>query len=1533
MDFRLIQAFEETGRTTTVAGRTFPATCVVEDPDGIRLLLVPERTFRTAVWADAHALGAAALVVGTESFAWCLTETFLAERRETRAAWLFEAPEAVLVPCGGQVPSYRDMATTEVETPRPTGFVHLHAHSEFSPLDGLTTVQEMVDAAVADGQQALAVTDHGVCASHPHLQTACQKAGIKPIFGLEAYFVNDRHRRGNPEIKGDAREVMNDYYHLTLWAMDDEGLRNLWAMSTEANREGFYVHPRMDWDTLERLNKGVMCSTGCLRGPVARPLLRGERDVAVSNLSRLYQIFGDRLYVELHTNQMEEQKIVNDGLIVMARTINAPLIAVCDSHYALQSDRHTHQVWIASQTNKDVQDEGELFASEEADYHMMSAAEVRKALSYLPDSVVEQAMNNTAVVASRCSAEIKGKTENPVYSKVGGVQRDVGRVVDMCIGNWERKCKGKDAPEVEYEERFEREMKLFISKEFCGYMLMVADYCRAAKEMGILVGPGRGSGGGSLVAYLMDITEIDPIEGDLLFERFLNEGRTEPPDFDVDFPTSRADDLLAYIVQKYGAANVVRVGSHIRLKNKGVVRALFSALRKSMDEAGTPLHWPDLTLISAIITSAEADKAGKGMEWEDLWEEHGVLLDPFREKYPELFALADRMVGRLKTYGKHAAGFIISPDEPLVGRLPLRLADDQLVAEFDMDALASLGLIKFDLLNLRNLDTIQMAVDLIKERYGITVNPYDWKEEYKDPQVWDEVSAGHTLGIFQIETRAGTKETRRMGPQSVRDLADVITLVRPGPKRSGLTESYFRRKAGAEPITVPDPKLEPILAKTYGTILYQEDVMAVCMVVAGYTAIEADVVRKILGKKQTEKVAAEGRRFVANAVERGMDRGAAETLWAQLAEFAKYGFNRAHAWGYAVLGYWCVAGPTRLYDWDRKRYVTIAKAYREGIQNIACYDEATGQTVAGRVQSVVRTGKKMGYVLRTQSNKRLECSEIHLILTDTGWRRVRDIRPGDKVASERRVSVMSAERRQSIAAGMAAYWAGISEDEAVRRVRALNDGQDFIFRSEKAKARWGCMDQVERQERIAALVESSVGGNWSSRRRGTSIECGHKYASRNEREVCRWLHQRGLEHEVQVFVNGRPADFRCQGVFIEFDGIGRDEEYFEKKFGDEPYVVIRDRGELDRDLGFLLEEELLRAGGVVTFEPVVSITPTREVVMYDVIMEGDPHNFLADGVVVHNTAWLKFHFNVQFLTAALSTVDKDRIPEFINEARRMGYKVLPPDINESGIGFKAGQMNVRYGIDSIKGVGPVAVSNVIAGQPYADFEDFLARRGKVDMGTVKLMASVGCFDSMEPNRRALERRLEWDTGEESKTCTFKDTSVVGPNGLPCTFDWTSEPLPVGKSGKTLKAKPIPKKCTRACRNYNAPSLVAVVQPYTDEQIREREKELLGVYLSSTPFDFIPEDVLDETATATEVESGEDGEYTVVAILLKARPYMPKSNKEMAFLTLNVRDGDLDVSVFSDAWTKYQRDLRPGALYLMNLWKNPRGINMSSLMPL
>ncbi len=1268
MPFLPIEDLSTDDSTTMLDGRTFPVPSVIADSDGVRALLLDvddavESRVPVHLWAKAHAAGVAYLVASFDQYgsAAMITEDFISRRWDDPRHGMFRVqPGDWTIRETDGLPSYRDLVLAtapepDEDAPKPKGtFVHVHTHSEYSALDGLSTIPEMLKAAEADGQTALAVTDHFNCAAHPELGTRAAKAGIQPIFGMEANLVEDRHRRGRSwwviesdgisyevEEEGmsdaqrktatrmsDAQDVLNDYQHITLWAMDQTGLKNIWAMSTEGYREGFYGRPRIDYDTLMRHSEGVLASTGCLRGPLARPLTQGNSEQAMLNVARLAEIFPDRLYVEIHTNHLEEQIKVNHKSVEVARQFGLPMLAAVDAHYAAPEDKQTHRAFI-TMGDKDLSDDSTLFAGGH-DYHMKTEAEVREALAYLGDDVVAESIANTVALADRCSATLGADPAPPVFSKAtkdhpDPVQWDIERLIDLCLSNW-HKVQGKSYSEADAEARFEMEMSLIIPKGFCGYFLTVADYVNWAKAQGCLVGPGRGSGGGSLVAYLSGITDLDPIEMDLDFSRFMTEGRTELPDFDVDFPSSWRGRLKAYITQRWGEDYVISIGTVTRLKPKG---ALNDAIRL-LKGIGHEMPYEVVNLFKAAVTEADKAAAGTEVKWEDLRIQYEDIIDPMFETYPEIMHMMDRLVGRVRSYGKHPAGVVVSTDAPLTD-FPMRTDEDgNLISQFDMNALAALGLVKFDLLTLRTLDTVQMCVDLIEARFGRRINVYEWREEFKDPQVWDEVAIGNTLGIFQIETAGGTRMTRRFKPTSIDALAADITIVRPGPMRSGLTETFLKRHDGLEQVSFPDARLEALLGPTYGAPIYQEQVMGICMTIAGYTSDEADKVRKMLGKKEVEKVVEAGKKFVEAAVVNGMARPVAESLWAQLAEFAKYGFGKAHAYGYAVLGFW--------------------------------------------------------------------------------------------------------------------------------------------------------------------------------------------------------------------------------------------------------------------------------------------------------------------------TAWFKFHFPVQFITAALSTVDNDRLPEFITEARRMGYSVSPPDINTSKANFTPFDLTIQYGLGNVSGVGAKTAEYIVAKGPYASYEDFRDRimvsGSGVDAGHLKALVAVGAFDSLVPNRRALEMELERAATGEDKKCVFKDVAALGPGGLPCTFDWANEVDPPMESKgrgqtKVFFPKAPPKRCTVACRNYTQPEAMDVdlVQPYTKDDILAREREVLGTWLSGSPFDRLPAEALETLHTAEDVNNGPaDAEYTVAALVNGLRLKKDRNNNNYAFVSLDARNGTLDAVCFSSVFAGAATHLRKDALVLAVLWKTDRGVQISALAP-
>jgi DNA polymerase-3 subunit alpha len=1198
------------------SGQKLPAPALVEGPDGFIYLLVASDSVSVRLWASAKMAGITGLIK-PKGYDWknpqYVTTAYFEEQAQLNPqdglyelpgfVWYDDMPEGYF---GAENASQgREEAVSDEQPVGESLFVHLHNHSEHSALDGLATIQEIVDRAVELGQKSVAVTDHGNVAAHPDLQDVCEEAGIKPIFGMEAYLVDDRFSRED-----------RDYYHITLWAMDDQGLANLWAMSTEGYRDGYHAgHPRLDFDTLERFNSGVLASSGCLRGPLSKPYNSGNPAQALHNLSRLKEIFGDRFYVEIHTNQLDDQLKVNPWLVEQARAFDIPLIAAVDSHYALKSERDDHQVWLSMQTGKDVETESSLFGGGQ-EYHMFDDEEVMMSLLYLGEDVVVECMENTLTFADRCTAKIKPKEGMPIYSVGENAEElDADRLLDLCLSNWEERTAGKNYTQEEAVARFEHEFPMLARKKFPGYFLMNNDLVSYAKDNGVLVGPGRGSGAGSFVAYLARITEVDPIENDLLFARFMTEGRTALPDFDIDYPSSRKQFMIEYAQSRWGKNHVVAVGTHTRLQNKGAFKKTAAAIRSRLPEE----HYADLNAISAIINHAEASTAGLGLSWDELFASVGDELEPFKQKYPELFELAGKFRGRLSTYSRHAAGLVIDPNSNLEEHLPMFLAPDgkTLVTQFDKDVLEKLNYVKFDFLNLRNLDTIQDTIDLIKEQTGEVIDVNKWREEYNDQNVYQMLTEGWTLGVFQLETKLGTRTIKQVKPQSIADISDSITVARPGPMRSGLDKMFFRRRNGEEEVSFPEPRLATVLAKTYGAMLYQEDIMATCMILAKYDDNEADKVRRILGKKKKELVEAEGKKFIEKAVANGTDPKVAESIWADMAEFALYSFNRAHAFSYGVLSYW--------------------------------------------------------------------------------------------------------------------------------------------------------------------------------------------------------------------------------------------------------------------------------------------------------------------------TAWFKYHYPGQYMTSLLTGEEADALPDVIQETRRLGYQVLPPDINQSKAGFYPTGKAIRYGFESINGVGSAATEIIVPAQPFTSFEDFLERGThpqKCNMGVVKKLVHVGAFDSIVPNRKALELRLAEEDVKPNERCIFF-RSELNEFGLPCNFDWNSEPAPIGRTGKPTKRKPPPKRCTKGCRQYIQRPLVEDqnVEPYTEAEIRSIEMEAFGVYLSSSPFDIIDPEDRELLTTGNDLQLTPEGTYLTAILITDVRSHKTRKGDPMKFIKAMTPSGDVDLTVFANGLNRFGKDLTVGAMALAEVTKNSYGITL------
>ncbi len=762
-------------------------------------------------------------------------------------------------------------------------FVHLHLHTEWSLLDGAIRLKDLFPLAKEYGYESVAITDHGSLFGLVHFYEMAKEYGIKPILGCEVYVA--------PGSRFDrkAKSAHEAGYHLILLCENETGYRNLLKLITLANLEGFYWKPRVDKELLAQYNEGLIALSACLHGEVAAAVLRGQKERA-RELAREYaRLFPGRFYLEVQENDLPEQKAVNEALVEIAEDLGLPLVATNDCHYLRAEDARVHDVLLCIQTNRVVTDENRMRFSTDKLY-FASPEEMKERFSWAPE-----ALANTLAIAERCNVELElGRYHFPRYPiPEGKTYEEVFE--EKAREGFERRLKelkewpGLAASEQEYRNRLEYELEVIKQKGFASYFLVVSDFISWAKEHAIPVGPGRGSAAGSLVAFSMGITNLDPIRYGLLFERFLNAERASLPDIDVDFCMQRREEVIRYVREKYGGWEyVAQIATFGQMKARAVVRDVGRAL-------GMP--YPQVDKIAKLIPETPGIKLKDALAAEPRLRE----LVEKDEKVRELISIALALEGLPRHSSTHAAGVVIS-DAPITNYCPLMKGEeDEIVTQFDMKAVEKVGLIKFDFLGLKTLTIIDHAVRLAREHYGAEIDldrlPLD------DEKTYELLRRGDTDGVFQLES-AGMKELLvRMRPSEFNDLIAILALYRPGPLESGMVDQYVKAKHGEIEVKYLLPELEPILKETYGVIVYQEQVMKIAQVLAGYSLGEADILRRAMGKKKPEVMAAQKERFVKGAVERGIPEDKAVQIFDLMAKFAGYGFNKSHSAAYALVAY------------------------------------------------------------------------------------------------------------------------------------------------------------------------------------------------------------------------------------------------------------------------------------------------------------------------------------------------------------------------------------------------------------------------------------------------------------------------------------------------------------------------------------------------------------------------------------------------------------------------------------------------------
>ena len=762
-------------------------------------------------------------------------------------------------------------------------FVHLHVHTQYSLLDGMIRLEELFRKVKAYEMPAIAMTDHGNMFGAIDFYQQAMKNGIKPIIGCELYVAPGKRTDKTPSLTGENAR------HLVVLVKDTQGYQNLMRLTSLAHIEGFYYRPRVDKELLRECSAGLIASSACLHGEVASHIVRGRMEEARKAALEYLDIFGeDNFFLEIMENGIPEQKIANEGLISLSKELSIPLIATNDCHYLNVDHAEAHNVLLCIQTGKTIEDKDRMSLSTDQ-FYVRSPEEMQNLFKSTPEAI-----ENTLKIAERCNMTFefgkfflpKFEVKNPEETLETYLERKAVEGLEKrmpAILKYSRE--DESATREKYNKRLQYELEVIKKMGFAGYFLIVSDFIKHAKHNDIPVGPGRGSAAGSLVAFAIRITDIDPLRYELFFERFLNPDRISMPDIDIDFCQERRGEVIKYVTEKYGKEKVTQIGTFGKMLAKGVIRDVGRALN---------IPYGDADRMAKLVPDVLNIKLEDAFKMEPRFEEE-------RKKNPQidkLLKLSLILEGLNRHSSVHAAGVVIS-DVPLIERVPLFSPKDDIVSQFTMKDIETVGLTKFDFLGLKTLTVIKNALEFVRESNGIEVDinnlPLDDIETYK------LLMRGETDGVFQLESSGMKDLLVNFKPDRIEDVIALIAAYRPGPMK--MIPDFIARKHGKQQITYELPQLEPILKETYGIILYQEQVMQIANAIGGYTMSQADTLRKVMGKKKVADMEKEKPKFLNGAKNLNIDENKAKIIWDQMETFAEYGFNKSHSAAYAMITY------------------------------------------------------------------------------------------------------------------------------------------------------------------------------------------------------------------------------------------------------------------------------------------------------------------------------------------------------------------------------------------------------------------------------------------------------------------------------------------------------------------------------------------------------------------------------------------------------------------------------------------------------
>jgi DNA-directed DNA polymerase III PolC len=1362
-------------------------------------------------------------------------------------------------------------------------FAHLHVHSEYSVLDGACRIDALAKRAASFDQPALGLTDHGVMNGAVEHYKACKKHGIKPVLGLEAYFVDDRRTEA----------VRYERNHLTLLAASDEGFRNLVKLSSAGFLEGYKRgKANVDLELLSRYSAGVLALTGCLQSRFCRRLVDDVPSEARAHLDDLLQVFGaDNVYFEVQKNGVADQDKANEGIVRVAQEVGRPLVATGDVHYLRREDYDHHKALLCVQTKSTLDAPKLSFDTNE--FFLKSSDEMARDFAEWPESIA-----TSLEIAERCQVEIElGKMLIPRFPTPGD-EPDASYL--RRLAHEGLRARYGDPVPAEATARLDMELGVIERMGFSSYFLIVWDFVKFAKDNGIAVGPGRGSAAGSIVSYALRITDVDPLRYDLLFERFLNAERISMPDIDIDFSVKGRERVIQYVADKYGRESVAQIITFGRMLPRAATR---DAARVVGLDYGTGDRVAKLIPEPIMGRSKSFDEYLS--EEPDLRRVYDTDGDARR-----IIDVARGLEGIVRNSSIHAAAVVIA-DRPLTDIVPLQLAEDRTgalgengerayrtVTQYSMKPIEEIGLLKMDFLGLRNLDVIEAALDIIEESTGarpdMTGLPLD------DSKTYEMLAKGDSVGVFQFESDGMREALKKVRPTEFEDLVALNALYRPGAMRH--IDTYARNKRNPDAIQYIDDRLRSITDSTYGVILYQEQSMRIAKELAGFSGPEADDLRKAIGKKLRDKMAALRDRFVEGARATGTDERVIQELWATNEAAADYSFNK------------CASATTRVILPDGKR-IRLSEAFRLNPPEIMSM-WADGTIRPHKVARIVRTGRKFVYRVRCESGRQIRATADHRLLTTEGYLEIGQMEPGrTELLTMPMISEKQREARRKTMTRLAYSFERLEWDrQASIRMKAYQDSRPYEEKAAHMRRMHELYPDMKRIG-IAAMQERNrwLWANdpeWRKRKMQKSLQqvraaydsgpgYGHCSIASNgmwcaswpEREMAEFLIDRGIEFEMhKPLATGRMCDFYFDGIYWEMDGLDRSPEYFAEKYGDLPYVVVT-----PEDFRFRIERHLATAHAE-NGDPVVSIEPLGEEMTYDVEMAPDgPLNFMANGIVSHNshaacyglisyrTAWLKANYPAEYMAALISSVmsTKDKVPFFVAQCEDMGIEVLPPDVNLSGHDFKVVEGNIRFGLDAVKGLGHQAVEAIVRerekGGPFTSIWDFCRRVDcqSVNKRCVESLVKCGALDSLPGTRTGQFEVLQQ---AQAAGVQAQQDAQLGQGSF---FDF-------GDSSPDALA------------HHDPP-----VPPLPDErrQLNEWEKETLGLFLSSHPLKEV------RHALRAKVECGvadlaakKDGEWvTVGGMIAECKRIRTKKGDPMMFATLDDLEGQVELLVFNSAY--------------------------------